>query len=560
MTATNEAIVPLDDLKHPNSAGTADSVPKINTAPRSTSYIKNGAIAILVGAALLGSAVKGLSIYRIGQTHVSTDDAYVTGDLVNISPIVSGTLDSLTVEEGDVVKRGQLIGKLRENGPRAALEQAQAALAAAQSRVPEAERDLEFTSLSTEAGIIRANAVVAAQAAKTSGASQQVLLSSDTVRNQVLQAQSQVEQAHAQAAQAEAQASQADAQIKTAEAGVQAYIQAVQTAESAAKAAAAGVVSAQAVYDRSSKDELRYAQLVKQEAVTQQQYESAHSTAASAQAQLTSAQEQAEQAKSETVRAQLNVVQARAQLEATVQQAAAAHKQADAARQQVGVALAGLSLAKSGHTQTVIQQSNVANNVQQGGEAEADLMNAQAGRQQIAMRRKQIDTLKAQVLQARAALSSAQVSLDDTALYAPCDGVVVKKTANVGMALSPGQTVVTITQGNRTWVSANFKETQLTKVSPGQKVEIEVDSVPNKVFDGKVESINRATGAATSLLPPDNATGNFTKVVQRITVKIAFEPAKSGGNSATQKDIDSLRQGMSVSATIATDATGEGGR
>ena len=191
-----------------------------------------------------------------------------------------------------------------------------------------------------------------------------------------------------------------------------------------------------------------------------------------------------------------------------------------------------------------------------GGQVQADLLRAQAGRQQIQMQRKQIDTLKAQVQQAKAALANAQVSLDDTAIIAPCDGVVVKKTANVGMAMTPGQTIVTITQGNRMWVSANFKETQLTHVLPGQKVEIEVDSVPGKVFEGTVESINRATGAATSLLPPDNATGNFTKVVQRVPVKIAFTAARSDSDKATQKDIEALRQGMSVSATITT-ATGD---
>ena len=558
MTATNEAIVPTDNLKHPKTVGASGQTLPGSVTPRSASLLKNGAIAILVGAALIASTVKGLSIYRIGQSHVSTDDAYVTGDLVNISPIVSGTLDSLTVEEGDVVKKGQLIGRLRESGPRATLEQAQAALAAAQSRVPEAERDLEFTTLSTEAGIIHAQAVVAAQLAKTSGAHQQVVLSSDTVHNQVLQAQSQVVQAQAQAAQAEAQASQADAQVKTGEAGVQSVQQAVQTAQSAMpeRLRRRKLTSARAAaFDRTSKDEIRYARLLKEEAVTQQQYDSALSAASSAQAQFASALDRAEEAKSEIQRARLNVEQAKAQLEATTKQAAAAHKQADAARQQVSVVQAGLNLAKSNSTQTLIQQSNVANNMQQSGVAEADLMSARASRQQIAMRHKQIDTLKAQVQQARAALASAQVSLDDTALYAPCDGVVVKKTANVGMALSPGQTVVTITQGSRMWVSANFKETQLTHVRPGQKVEIEVDSFPGKVFEGAVESINRATGAATSLLPPDNATGNFTKVVQRITVKIAFVPGAAGRNSATRTDIDSLRQGMSVSATI---ATGEG--
>ncbi|HLK57492.1 MAG TPA: efflux RND transporter periplasmic adaptor subunit [Chthonomonadaceae bacterium] len=509
-------------------------------------------IVAVLGILLFAAGAWGWRAYQFGQAHVDTDDAYVTGDLVNISPIISGTLDSLNVEEGDVVHKGQLIARLSDSGPHATLQQAQAALEAAQSQIPEAERSLEYTTLATDAAIQHAQAAIAAQNAKTSGAQQQVALSSDTVRNQVEQAERQVDQAKAQAAQAEAQAVQADAQVKTAEVGVQSFQQAVQTAQNAARAAEAGVVAANANAERAGKDEVRYAQLVKQEAVTQQQYETAHAAAESAQAQLHAAQEQAAQAKSEVERARVNVEQAQAQQEAARKQALATHKQADVARDQVNVALAGLNLAKSNGMQTRIQQSNVANNVQQGGQAQADLLNAQAGREQIAMRRKQIDIYKAQVAQASAAVKNAQVTLDDTAIYAPCDGVVVKKTANVGMALAPGQTIVTITQGNRVWVSGNFKETQLTHVRPGQSVELKVDSFPNLTFEGQVNSVNRATGAATSLLPPDNATGNFTKVVQRIPVKIFFVPSNRGAGYATQQDLDLLRQGMSVTATIDT--------
>lgn len=535
---------------HAETGASTDSSLEV-AAPR-RGVLKNTLIIGVVALLVFAGATKGWSVYRFGQTHVGTDDAYVTGDLVNISPIVSGTLAKLTVAEGDSVKKGQLIATLDDKGPRASLLQAEAALEAAQRQIPEAERNLEFTALSTNANIQHAQSAISAQTAKTSGAEQQVALTTNTVRNQVLQAESQVKQAQAQASQADAQAAQADAQVTTAQIGVQALEHAVQTARSAARAADAGIIAARANADRAKKDETRYAELLKSEAVTQQQYDSAHSSAESTAAQLTAAQEQSEEAKSALQQASSNVEQAQSQLLAAAKQAVAAHKQADASWQQVNVAIAGLGVAKSATAQTGIQVSNVANNAHLGGQAQADLLTAQAGREQIAVRGKQIDILRAQVQQARAAVRNAKVTVDDTSIYAPCDGVVVKKAANVGTALSPGETIVTITQGKRVWVNANFKETQLTNVRAGQKVEVEVDSFPGKIFEATVDSVNRATGAATALLPPDNATGNFTKVVQRIAVKIEFTPTNRGGNYATAADVDALHQGMSVGATIST--------
>jgi membrane fusion protein (multidrug efflux system) len=111
---------------------------------------------------------------------------------------------------------------------------------------------------------------------------------------------------------------------------------------------------------------------------------------------------------------------------------------------------------------------------------------------------------------------------------------------------------VTLSKGNYVWVSANFKETQLAEVRPGEPAEVEVDGFPGKIFRGKVRAITAATGASTALLPPDNATGNFTKVVQRIPVRIELSPSDEGGNYANKDDIANLRQGMSVTATIDT--------
>ena len=503
-----------------------------------SSPIKKIIIGTVVAAVLIVGLIWGLSIYHYGQNHESTDDAYVTGNLVNVSPIISGTLSQLAVDEGDKVTKNAVIGRLEDSGPRAALAQAQAAFQSAQSQLPQAQSSLLFQQQATDAAIRKAQADLTSQEARTSGAQQQVTLSRNTTFNQVKQAQSQV-------VQAQAQADQAQAQVETALAALNAQQQAVQTAQRAADAASANIGVAQANTVRFTRDEARYARLVVQEAVTPQQYDAARAAADSAQSQLDTSRYQASQATSQVYQTRAGVAQARSQVEAARRAAAAARKQVDVVR-------AGLGIAEANGTQVGIQQANVANNQGQNAGALADLATAQAGRTNISLRRNQILTAQAGVLQAKAALQNAQVTENDTFIYAPSDGTVVKKAVNVGVALAPGQTILTVTQGNYVYITANFKETQLRYVKPNEPVEVEVDSFPGRVFRGHVKSINEATGATQALLPPDNATGNFTKVVQRIPVRIELDAAKDSDDKqfARQSDILALRQGMSVNSTI----------
>ena len=497
---------------------------------------------LIIGAAIAAVLIVGLiwgrSIYVYGQNHESTDDAYVTGNLINVSPIISGTLSQLLVDEGDPVRKNSVIARLEDSGPRAALAQAQASYQSAQSQLPQAQSSLLYQQQATDAAIRRAQADLASQQAKTFGARQQVTLSRNTTINQVKQAQSQVVQAQAQAAQAQAQ-------VQTAQAALNAQRQAVQTAQRAADAASSTIGVAQANTTRYTRDEVRYARLVQQEAVTPQQYDAARAAADSAQSQLDASRFQASQAYSQVAQTRAGVAQAQAQL-------LAARRAAAAAEQQVEVARAGLGLAEASGTQVGIQQANVTNNQGQNASALADLATAQAGRANISLRQDQIITARAGVLQAKAALTNAQVTENDTFIYSPSDGTVVKKAVNAGVALAPGQTILTITQGDYVYITANYKETQLRYVKPGQPAEIEVDSFPGRIFRGHVKSINEATGATQALLPPDNATGNFTKVVQRIPVRIELDAAKDSDDKkyARASDIVGLRQGMSVNATI----------
>ncbi len=514
--------------------GAEDRKPTAN--PRKTLIL--GLIGVI---AFVLALIWGINYFHYAKTHVSTDDAYVTGNLVNVSPIISGTLNQLTVEEGNVVKQGQLIARIEDSGPQAALRQAQAAYASAQSQIPQARLNLAYEQQATDASIRKAESEIGAQDAKTAGAQRQVILSAATVRNQVDQAQSEV-------AQAQAQAASAQAQVRTAQAGVDAQRQAVQTAQRAANAAAAQIAAAKANSDKALRDQTRYAVLVEQQAVTQQQYDAASAAAVGAQSQLEATRQQSGQALSQVATARANVEQALAQLKA-------AQRNADAVEQQVEVARAGLNLARANLAQIPIQQTNVANNLQQGGQAQADLATALAGRQQVALRQKQILTYEADALQAKASLANAQVTEGDTYIYAPTNGQVVRKAVNIGASLSPGQTIVTLTAGDEVWVTANFKETQLTDARIGQPAEVEVDRFPGKIFKGRVQAIEEATGASTALLPPDNATGNFTKVVQRVPVRIQLIPASNNDDLkyARAADIQNLGQGLSVTATIDTE-------
>ena len=139
------------------------------------------------------------------------------------------------------------------------------------------------------------------------------------------------------------------------------------------------------------------------------------------------------------------------------------------------------------------------------------------------------------------ALEQAQLNLQYTKILAPVSGIVGNRTVEVGQNVSPGQTLLSIVQVGDLWVTANFKETQIRGMKPGQPVQIYVD-VNGRTYEGRVDSIGAASGARFSLFPPENATGNYVKVVQRVPVKIVFE----NGQDVEQM----LRPGMSVEPEV----------
>jgi membrane fusion protein, multidrug efflux system len=176
-------------------------------------------------------------------------------------------------------------------------------------------------------------------------------------------------------------------------------------------------------------------------------------------------------------------------------------------------------------------------------QAHATVSSAHADVMQVKMRSADAQAKLAKVQQARAALEAAQLNLSYTDIVAPVAGVATHKQVEAGQIVQAGQGLLVVVPLQDVWVTANFKETQLKNMKPGQRAEVKVDTY-GKTFPGHVDSIAGATGAVLSLLPPENATGNYVKVVQRIPVKIVLDPI------SPEKAI--LRPGMNVDATVVT--------
>ncbi|HTQ55242.1 MAG TPA: HlyD family secretion protein [Bryobacteraceae bacterium] len=172
----------------------------------------------------------------------------------------------------------------------------------------------------------------------------------------------------------------------------------------------------------------------------------------------------------------------------------------------------------------------------------AQVAQSKAGEQQVAVTAAQASSAAARVQEARANLDAAELNLGYTTIVAPTEGEVTKKSVEPGQIVQPGQALMALIPLKDVWVTANFKETQLAAVHPGQRAEVHVDMY-GRTIAGRVDSIAGGTGARMSLLPPENATGNFVKVVERIPVKIVFDSLPEGVI---------LRPGMNVDATIIT--------
>jgi membrane fusion protein, multidrug efflux system len=225
---------------------------------------------------------------------------------------------------------------------------------------------------------------------------------------------------------------------------------------------------------------------------------------------------------------------AQQQYDAAVAAAEGAKAAVDTARSQIAEAEANIRMSESRQVQARAGEQ----------QARAALRTAQTGPEQVAATRARAASAQARVEQSKATLAQAELNLQYTTVKAPAGGVISRKGVNPGQVVQAGQTLLALVQTSDVWITANFKETQLADMRPGQKASVEVDAYDGRTFQGHIDSIAAATGARFSLLPPENATGNFVKVVQRVPVKILLD--------ANQDPEHLLRPGMSVTPTVYT--------
>jgi membrane fusion protein (multidrug efflux system) len=384
-------------------------------------------------------AAIGVYLWVSSLNRVSTDDAQVDGHIIPISPKIYGKVLEVMVDDNQQVKQGQVLVRIDPQDYQAKVDQAQAAVAVAESQAQ--------------------------------GASAGVPLSRDTTGSNVTAAEAQLSAARADYEQAQVEAERAA------------------TADIAM--ARANVETAQATADHSQADLNRMKTLVDKEEISRLEYDSYESATRVALSQLQAAKEKL------------------------------------------------ASVAKDAETKKAAVQSAQARIAQ----AQAAILQAKATQRQVPVRMADASSATASIAQAHANLEAAKLDLSYTTIVAPMDGVVTKKSVEVGQVVQQGQGLLMLVPLENVWVTANFKETQLADVRNGQKAEVKAD-LSGKTYPGHVDSIAAATGTRMSLLPPENATGNYVKVVQRIPVKIVLDPIP-GGNQV-------LRPGMNIEATIFT--------
>ena len=321
------------------------------------------------------------------------------------------------------------------------------------------------------------------------------------------------------------------------------YGVALSRAEHDLKVAAAQAGSAQAGIPLAEQQaaaqiaEARAAVGVSQSTVTQ-----SRQAAQEAQAGIGAAQEVLREQEANYQRAQLDY-----QRYAGADPQAISAQQLDTARAALRVAEANRNAAQSQLTQASARAAQARTGITASagrvGQSRGTFQGAQAQRLNVNVARNQYEAAKATIETSRDALKQAQLNMSYTKITAPVPGRIGRRSVEIGQSIQPGQPLMSVVD-SKIWIVANFKETQLKKMRPGQPVTIKVDAYPDREFKGWVDSFAPASGAQFALLPPENATGNFTKTVQRIPVKIVFDTKSLEGFE------DLLVPGLSVVPTV----------
>jgi membrane fusion protein (multidrug efflux system) len=381
---------------------------------------RRGIIVIVIAVIV----VAALAFWWHSTFYEDTDDAQISGHLIQVSSRIQGQVLHVDVDENQVVKKGDPIAELDPRDYQVAVENAKAALASAQAAAVAANVAVPLTTINTGSNLTSANAQLTGSHAG------------------VQQAQGQLQAAQARVTQAQANATKAQSDLD------------------------------------------RYKPLVEKDVISKQQYDAAVAANAAAQASVVDAQ-------------------------------ASAAAASDAVRV----------------------------SRQQEASADAAVKYAQTGPQQVAAQSARARQAEAQVQQAQAQLDQAELNLSYTRILAPEDGIITRKSVEVNQNVSGGQNLLTLVSLKDIWVTANFKETQLKHMGPKQPVDISVDAT-GKSYPAHVTQIGGATGSVLSLFPPENATGNYVKVVQRVPVRIDFDDLSRDDPN------HQLRPGLSVEPKV----------
>ncbi len=454
MSATEPQGTPHDGSMNTHRRTADAAAPRARSRPRSRARTwMLGLILVAIGAVVTYT----VHVFSYAAAHPSTDDAYVQGDTAIISAKVFGRVNRVLVKGYQHVRRGEQLVELDPVDAEIAVQQAQAALDAAQTHVRQAEAALVVQQHQAGAGLAQAQATQAAAAAHVPQSQTTVTLEDETVRDSISMARAQL------------------------------------------SAATAQVASARSNLVKARNDLARAKELFAEGAIAAQQVDGAQAAYDAATAQERSA------------------VDAVTQARASLAQAEAAQLRIPIRRLDVTAALA------------------------QQAQAAAGVEAAHAGFDLVTQREAELAAARAGVALTEAQLDAARHQLDYTRIFAPNDAVVGSDVpVQPGQVVQPGQTLLTLVFSSRKWVQANFKETQLGRVRTGQPATVRVDLL-GRTFHGHVERLGPATGAALSVLPAQNATGNFTKVVQRVPVRIVLDDPP-----------DDLQVGLSVEATVDT--------
>lgn len=383
---------------------------------------------VILILALGGAVLVGVRWWRHAKTHISTEDAYVRSNIIQITPRVPGVVQAVLVDDNWAVRTGEPLVLLDRRDFVTALEHAEATVALARARLASAQLGVPFERDQTRARVAEAKARVA------------------STEKALVEAQEELARAR---------------EHETA---------------------------AHATLEKASADRDRFRDLFRDGAVSREQLDEA-----------TKNREVAE-----------------ANCQGALAAMRAAGARIESLRHQIAQSEAQVSLAETGWTSAEI-------------------------------RAREVRALEAEVARAQADRDQAGLQLSYTTIAAPAEGYISKKSVEVGQRVQPGQPLMAVVPLRGTWVEANYKETELTRVCIGQRAEIRADIYPGYVYRGRVDSISAGSGAAFSLLPPENALGNWIKVVQRVPVKIVLDSEPPPDRP--------LRVGLSVVATIDTSQT-----